>query len=413
MAAFLYRAVDPTGRQHRGVIEASSPSGARQILRERNLLPVLVEATARPSRQSERAGASRASFLERLRPAVTARGLTLITRQLATLIGNGIRIEDALRTVAQQSSSPRAASMLLNVRAAILDGRTFASALGDYPQVFSEFYRASIAAGEQSGRLGSVLEHLAAFVEHRQRNRQTVQLAMLYPALLALVSLGIIMALLTFVVPDIVRVFTSRGADLPLLTRGLIAVSNALNSYGWIAALVLVALIAGFRQWLTDARHRRSLHRLIATNALTAGFSRRINAAQFAGTLATLVQSGVPLLEALSAAGEVTPNLYIRTKVADVAGRVREGASLQNAISEAQVFPPMLIAMIASGESSGRLGPTLARAAADQQREVDALVATLVSLVEPAILLLMGGLVMIMVLSILLPIVGLNQLVGV
>ncbi len=408
MAAFTYRAVDRAGKPQAGVLEAASAASARQDLRARGLLPVEV-AASRAQRGAPTP--ARPSALERLRPAVGARDLTLVTRQLATLIGSGVRIEDALRTVASQAA-PRVATVLLNVRASVLDGRSFGAALGEYPGVFSDYYRASVSAGEQSGQLDQVMRHLANFVENRSRNAQAVQLALLYPALLALVSLGIVTLLMTYVMPDIIRVFTSRGADLPLVTRGLIVVSEALRAYGLAALLGAGLALVAAQRWLARPANRLAFHRLLATGRLTARFVTRVNAAQFSGTLATLVQSRVPLVEALAAASAVTPNLYIRRAVEAATARVREGASLRDAIGAANCFPPMLIAMIASGEAGGNLGETLGRAADDQQRDLDAWVRTLVALVEPAILLVMGGLVMVMVLAILLPIVSMNNLAG-
>lgn len=413
MAAFLYRAVDAEGRKHRGVLEASSASGARQALRERNLLPVSVETTsAKPGAEGAKSGGG-TDIMARLRPAITTRALSLVTRQLSTLIGSDVRVEDALRTVSQQNLSPRAASVLLNVRASILDGQSFASALGEHPDAFPEYYRASVAAGEQSGRLGAVLSHLADFVEGRQQNRQKVQLALLYPALLAFVALAVVTMLLTYVVPDIARVFVNRGAELPLLTRCLIALSDFIRAWGWLVALGIVGAVIAARQWLRVPANKLTLDKFIASRWPTKAFSRQLNSAQFAGTLATLVQSGVPLIQALNAAGAVTPNRYIRARVETATERVSDGASLRNALDEAGVFPPMLIAMVASGEGGGDLGPALGRASADQQRELDAWVTTLVSLVEPGVLLFMGGIVLLLVLSILLPIVNLNNLAGV
>lgn len=406
MAAFTYRAVDRSGKALSGVLEAASAASARQDLRARGLLPVEVAAS-----RAQR-GAARPARGLTLRAGVGAHDLTLITRQLATLIGSGVRIEDALRTVASQAA-PRVATVLLNVRASVLDGRSFGAALGEYPAVFSDYYRASVVAGEQSGQLDQVMGHLAAFVENRSRNAQAVQLALLYPALLAVVSLGIITLLMAYVVPDIVRVFTSRGADLPLLTRALIAASAAVRAWGLAALLGLALAALGFRRWLKAPANRLSFDRLLAAGRLTARFVTRLNAAQFSGTLATLVRSRVPLMEALSAAAAVTPNRFIRARVEEAAARVREGASLRDALGAANCFPPMLIAMIASGEAGGNLGETLGRAAEDQQRDLDAWVRTLVALVEPAILLIMGGLVMLMVLAILLPIVSMNSLAGV
>lgn len=403
MAAFLYHAVDAEGRAKKGVIEAANATAARQSLRAQTLLPVSVEATTQKARGG---GAGWRA------PTLKGRALTLVTRQLATLIGSGVSIEEALGIAARQAGKPGTATLLLNVRDGVLGGSTFAEALGSYPVAFPDFYRASIAAGEKSGQLGTVMQHLAGFVERRQKNRQTVGLALLYPALLAVVSLGIIVMLLTYVVPDIVRVFTARGADLPLLTRGLIAASGFVSAYGWMMVAGLAAGALLFRQWLKPASNRLRWDRWKLRFPLTRGIVRQSNTAQFAGTLAMLVQSGVPLSEALEGAARVTPNSHIRSRIEETERRVREGSGFGDALAAADVFPPMLLAMVASGEAGRQLGPTLERTAADQQGELDALVATVVALVEPGVLLLMGGLVLLMVMSILLPIVGLNDLAG-
>ena len=404
MAAFTYRAVDPKGRKAKGIIEAANATAARAALRGRQLLPVSVEPTA--------AVKSAGTATKPRNAAIGHRALTLLTRQLATLIGAGIGVEQALRTVADQTQSTRVSSLLLNLRASVLDGRSFAQALDDYPGIFSDFYRASVAAGENAGQLDQVMEHLSGFVETRAKNRQTVQLALLYPAILAVVSLAVIVALLVFVVPDIVRVFTARGAELPFLTRSLIAVSAFISTYG-PGLVALLGVLAAFTAWLLQKPAvRLRWHSWLARSRLTRAFVLKGNAAQFAGTLATLTVSRVPLVEALAAAAQTVPNLHIRHKVELATARVREGAALSTALAEAAVFPPMLMAMVASGEAAGLLGATLTRAAEDQARDLNAIVAALVALVEPAVLLLMGGIVMLLVLSILLPIVNLNNLVG-
>ena len=291
-----------------------------------------------------------------------------------------------------------------------MDGRSFAAALGEFPRAFPEFYRASVAAGERSGRLPQVLEHLADFVEARHRNAQKIQLALLYPALLAGIAGTMLVAMLIYVVPNIVKVFESRGADLPLLTRGLIALSNGLQGAGLLLLLALAGLALGTRAWLRRDANRLAFDRWFATTRPFARFSTQVNAARFAGSLATLVQSDVPLVDALGGAAAVTPNRYIRGQALLVAARVREGASLNGAMAEAGCFPPMLVAVVASGENSGRLARALGRAAHDLDREVDALATTTVGLVEPAVLLAMGGLVLLMVLAILLPIINLSSL---
>jgi general secretion pathway protein F len=409
--AFHFKAINAGGKVTSGTLEAASSVAARQTLRSQGLLPLEV-ADAAPEKILHRPMARAAGALPRSRRGrIPLAALTLITRQMATLLGAGLRVEDALSAIAV-GQPPKVAGILLTVRGSVLEGRSFGTALADYPQIFSEFYRASVRAGEQSGRLDQVMSHLAGFVENRARNRQTVQLALLYPVLLALVSLAIIVLLMVFVIPDIMRVFSARGADLPFLTRALIAISGLIRDFGAIAIVVTMLAILGFRRWLTTGQNRQRWHRMLATSRPTARLVQRMNSSQFAGTLATLVQSGVPLIDALQAASDVTPNLFIRARVVDATEKVRRGISLKRAMDEAGVFPAMLIAMVASGEASGNLGDALDRAATDQQRDLDAWVRALVALVEPGILLVMGGVVMIMVLAILLPIVSMNNLAG-
>lgn len=405
MASFAYRAADRSGAQKKGVIEATSPAAARAVLREQGLLPISVDAA------SERKSVGSIQLPRLKRAGMSSRELATATRQIATLVGSDIPVEEALRLAASQSEAQRVSTILLDVRAAILDGRSFANALGQHPKVFPEFYRASVAAGESSGKLTDVLNHLAHFVEHRQANAQKLQLALLYPGLLATVSLGVIVLLLVYVIPDIVKVFVSRGTDLPLLTRILIAVSAFLQDWG---PYILLAGLIGFlifSRWVAVPANRLKVHRGFTTRWPFRRFSRQHNAARFAGSLATLVSSAVPLLEALHAAAAVTPNRWVRERALHVAARVREGISLRAAMTEAGVFPLMLTAIVASGEASGQLGPALGRAADELDRELDAVTTALVALVEPMVLLLMGGMVLMMVLAILLPIINLNDLV--
>lgn len=406
MAAFTYRAVDGVGATRRGVIEASSLLAARRSLRDQQLVPIAVAATTAP------AGTTATRRLPQFRAKVGSKALATLTRQLATLVGTDIRVEEALRLVASQAAAPAVAELLLNVRGSILDGRSFASALGEHPGAFPEFFRASIAAGETSGKLDQVLAHLADFVESRQRSANKLQLALLYPALLGAVSLTMMTLLLIYVVPDIVRVFVSRGAALPLLTRLLIGLSGFVTHWGAAVLVGVIVTSIAVRRWLAVPANRLRVDRFVATTRPFTGISRQINAARFAGSLATLVESDVPLVDAIPTAAAVTPNRFVRAQALTVAARVREGTSLRRAMDEAGVFPPMLIAIVASGEASGRLGPVLTRAAADLQRDLDTLIATLMGLIEPAVLLLMGGIVLLMVLSILLPIINLNNLAG-
>jgi general secretion pathway protein F len=406
MPAFTYRAVDPSGKKSKGLLEAASLAAARADLRKRNLLPVAVEPTS--GTPDGKAGGTTPLRTHRL----SLKKQVLVTRQLATLIGAQVRIEDALKIVADQISSARDMSLLLNLRSAIVDGRSLAEALEDVPGSFDEYYRASVRAGESAGKLPQVMEHLALHIEDRARNRQSLQLALIYPALLAVVSLGVIVALLTFVVPDIVRVFTARGAELPGLTRALIAVSDWIQRWGAIAAGLGAGSIVGLLALLRRPAARLAWDGWMTRAPLVSALVLRLNSAQFSGTLATLVQSGVPLADALDAAAGTVPNRFIRARVAQITQDVSDGAVLSKSVEASGVFPPMLVAMIASGEAGGRLGDSLARAATDQVASLKATVSTIVALVEPAVLLIMGGIVMLLVMSILMPIVGLNALAG-
>ncbi|MGL5011099.1 MAG: type II secretion system F family protein, partial [Paracoccaceae bacterium] len=390
MGAYQFKAVDGAGKAQTGVMEAVSAAAARQVLRGKGWLPV--DVTERAVAAGVKGPKVTAS------PRLPLAALTLVTRQMATLLGSGLRIEEALTTIASGQPA-RVAAILLNVRGSVMEGRSFGDALAGYPQAFSEYYRASVRAGEQAGKLDQVMAHLAAHVEHRSRNRQSVQLALLYPALLGVVSLAIIMALMTYVVPDIVKVFRDRGADLPLLTRALIAISDGVRGYGIYALLGSLLLAFGVERWLKNPRNLLRWHGVLAGGRLTGRLVQRLNAAQCAGTLATLLQSQVPLVEALGASADVIANLHIRARVREATDKVRQGMSLQRALAEAGVFPPMMIAMVASGEASGHLGRALDHAATEQQRDLDAWVKAVVALVEPAILVVMGGLVMAMVLA--------------
>ncbi len=406
MAAYLFKAVDAKGANSSGVIEAASPAAARQELRSRRLLPLSVEPTKKSANLTATPGR------ETRTGRIGQRALVIITRQLATLIGAGIRVEDALRTVADQAANRKVATLLLNIRAAVLDGQSFAAALAEHPQVFGNYYRASVRAGEASGQLNAVMQQLADFVERRGKNQRTVRLALLYPSLLATVSIGVIVSLLVFVVPDIVRVFETRGAELPFLTRSLIAISDGMASYGLLALMVMGGAAFLWLWGMSQPAFRLRVHKWLAETRPFSGFVLKANSVQFAGTLSTLIVSQVPLTEALDAAASSISNLRIRQSALQVAESVREGTSLSVAMRDARTFPPLLVAMVASGEAGGTLGASLTRAADDQARDFDAFVAALVALIEPAVLLVMGGLVMLLVMSILLPIVNLNNLVG-
>ena len=404
MAAFEYLALDAQGRQQKGSLEADSPRQARQLLREKQLTPLQVkQAKARESRSD-----SPLSFGHGL----SASDLALITRQLATLVQAALPIEEALRAAAAQTRTPKIKSMLLAVRARVLEGHSLAVSLKEYPAAFPELYRATVAAGEHAGHLGLVLDQLADYTEQRQQSRQKIQLALLYPLILMVAALTIVGFLLGYVVPDVVKVFVNTGQELPALTRGLIATSDVVKTWGWLMVLVGVGAVLGLRVALRDEALQRRWHAFILRIPLVGRLARATNTARFASTLAILSKSGVPLVEALAIAAAVIANLRIRDKVIVAAQAVREGSSLTRALDASGEFPPMMLHMIASGEKSGELDQMLARTARNQENDLAAQVALLVGLFEPFMLVFMGAVVLVIVLAILLPILSLNQLVG-
>ncbi len=400
MTRYQYRAVDDTGAVRRGMLEASSPAVARAQLRAQRVLPVSLRPAAWPRLQYAWPVGFR-------RGGINGAEVALFTRQMATLVGSGVQIEAALSAIAAQSS-PRLAALCAAVRAAILDGGSLSAALGQKTGRFDRYYLISVRAGEQSGRLGAVLTYLADHAEAAQRHRQTVVLALIYPAILVAVSAAVIVALLVFVLPDIVRVFAARGADLPPLTRVMIALSDGISRYGALLLVTLLVLAAGAAALLRQPAWRRGWHGLL----WRVGIARQMVLVQFTGTLATLTQSGVTLSDALAAATASVGNLEARARLGAVSDDVREGAALSRALAAQHGFPPMMITMIASGEASGSLPAMLSRFWVDQVQSLQARTKALVGLVEPLVLLGMGGIVMLLVLAILLPIANLNSLVG-
>ncbi|MCQ4253884.1 GspF family T2SS innner membrane protein variant XcpS [Stutzerimonas stutzeri] len=404
MAAFEYLALDPRGREQKGLIEADSPRQARQLLREKQWAPLEVK-QAKSKEDVSRGGLSFGRGL-------SARDLALVTRQLATLVQAALPIEEALRAAAAQSTSAKIKSMLLAVRARVMEGHSMAAALREYPSAFPELYRATVAAGEHAGHLGLVLDQLADYTDQRQQSRQKIQLALLYPVILMVASLAIVVLLLGYVVPDVVKVFVNTGQELPALTRGLIATSDVVKSWGWLIVLGIIAALMAMRAALRDPALRLRWHAFILRIPLIGRLSRATNTARFASTLAILTKSGVPLVEALSIAAAVIANLRIRERVVEAAQKVREGSSLTRALDATGEFPPMMLHMIASGEKSGELDQMLARTARNQENDLAAQVSLLVGLFEPFMLVFMGAVVLVIVLAILMPILSLNQLVG-
>ena len=404
MGAFEYIAVDTAGRERKGVLEGDTARQVRQMLRDQALLPVTVSEVAQTESKRHKAQFS-------LRRGASAGDLSLLTRQIATLVRSGLPLEEALLAVSEQTEKPRIRSIIMGVRAKVMEGHSLADGLGDFPAVFPELYRATVAAGEQSGHLDTVLERLADYTENREQLRSRTVNAMLYPVMLFIVCVAIVSLLLTFVVPKIVKQFETSKAQLPILTKGLIAISDFLRDWGLLLLAAIVIGVVLFMRWLRDPSARRRFHAFLLRVPLFGKVVRGSNTARFARTFSTLTSSAVPVLEALRISGEVVTNLPMRDAVQDAAARVREGAPIGKSLGTSRMFPPMMIHLIASGETSGDLETMLDRAATNQEREMDSILGTAVGLLGPLMILVMGGLVLLIVLAMLLPIFELNNLI--
>jgi general secretion pathway protein F len=406
MSAFEYTAVDATGRERKGTLEGDTARQVRQLLRDQALLPLTVTEVAQQERKQQR------PKLGTIRRGVSASDLSLLTRQLATLVQSGLPLDEALQAVGEQTEKPRIRSVILGVRAKVLEGHSLADGLSDFPRVFPEIYRATVAAGEQSGHLDTVLERLSDYTESREQLRSRTMNAMLYPVLLFVVCTSIVFLLLTFVVPKIVKQFENSKAELPVLTEILIGISDFARNWGWLVILCTGLGIWLFNRWLRNPAARKRYHAFLLRLPLIGKVVRGNNTARFARTLATLTSSAVPVLDALRISGEVVTNLPMRNAVEDAAARVREGAAIGRSLGATKMFPPMMIHLISSGETSGELETMLDRAATNQEREMEAILGTFVGLLGPLMILVMGGFVLLIVLAMLLPIFQLNELIA-
>ncbi|WP_405234685.1 type II secretion system inner membrane protein GspF [Lentisalinibacter salinarum] len=403
MGAFEYVALDSAGKEKKGVLEGDTARQVRQLLRERSLVPLEVSEVA--EKESAR------QFSVGLRRGFSATELALVTRQLATLVNSGMPLEETLQAVAQQTEKPRTQSILLGVRARVMEGHTLADGLEEFPQAFPEIYRATVSAGEQSGHLDAVLERLADYTETRQALRQRITNALVYPIVLVLMSLGIIAFMLSYVVPQVVGVFETTGAELPILTRLLIGISDFLRQWWWLLIAGIAAVAFGVWRLLKLEGPRRRYHRLLLRLPLIGRITRGVNTARFTRTLSILAGSGVPVLEALKISAEVIMNVPMRDAVQEASLRVREGGAISRSLAASRLFPPMTIHLISSGESSGQLEQMLGRAADNQEREMDGLITTMMGIMEPLLIVFMGGVVLTIVLAILLPIFQINNLI--
>jgi len=399
VAAFEYQALSADGKSARGVIQADTPRSARARLREKGLFPLDIQAVERTSRAEfslVSAGRERA----------------LILRQLASLLGAGLTLEDVLEVLVEQTGASLQRRRLAAIRARVMEGLSLSAAMSEQPALFPRLYTASVAAGERAGRMETVLSRLADYAEKREAAQRSIGLALIYPLLLAALALAVVWGLLGYVVPRVIEVFATASADLPLPTRVLLTVSDFLGHYSAFIALALgLAVAAAFVAWRRPAS-RLSIDRGLLRMPLIGALVRARQTAVFTRTLAILSNSAVPLVEALNVAAEAATNQAVRDDIERAAGEVREGQSLSNSLRQSEWLPTIARRLIHGGESSGELAPMLDHAAEIQERDLESATAVLLAVLQPALILLVGLLVLFIVLAIMLPILNVSQLVG-
>lgn len=405
MPAFEYSALNARGKTEKGVLEGDSSRQISQQLKKKSLIPLEIVEISRTQNNK----ANRTPFLKR---GISTSQLAILTRQLATMIRSGSPVEGALTAVIQQTSKPRVKSILMAIRSRVREGYSLASALDEFPHIFPDLYRATVASGEQSGKLDFVLVRMADHVENSQALHSKIMLAMVYPLVLTFVAILVTVVLLTYVVPKVIQVFEDIDQTLPGITIFLIAMSDFLRNYGLYIAILITVAVTIFNILLQKESFKLAWHTLLLRIPGVAHLVKGMNTAVFARTFSILAGSGVNALQAMRISAEVMSNLRMKKAVLDASERVREGAGISPALEKSKCFPPMTIYLIASGESSGNLVEMLEHAANSQEKEFETIISTIMGLFEPLLIVVMGGVVLFIVIAILLPIFQLNQLVG-
>lgn len=403
MPAFEYIAFDAKGNRKKGLLEADTARSARQNLRGLGLTPVEIdEVSGKQLNQKTRSQ----------RDKIPVQTLSLITRQLATLISAGQPVEAALDAVSRQTTKSQAKKVLLAIRSRVLEGHALSDSLREFPRIFDPMYCASVHAGEQTGLLDVVMERLADFMESRQSLQQKTRLALVYPLLLTGVSILLVTGLLTYVVPQIVQVFEGFDQELPVLTQWLIVLSDFFKVFGLHMIISLVLVVFIYQQMMKVIVFRHMRDRILLRIPLIGYLVRLTNTSRFTRTMSILVTSGVPALDAMHIATEVVTNIPIHHSVKSAADHVREGSSIAEALTRTGYFSPLVIQLIANGEAGAKLGDMLQRSAKAEESELEGVTALFLGLFEPGMILFMGLVVLVIVLAILLPIFDMNDLVG-
>ncbi|KVN48273.1 type II secretion system inner membrane protein GspF [Burkholderia ubonensis] len=404
MSAFRYEAIDRVGKTLRGVLEADSARAGRSQLRTQGLTPLVVELAA------SRLHGERNQRLA-LGRKLSQREQAIITRQLASLLVAGLPLDESLSVLSEQAEREYVRELMASIRAEVVGGHAFANALTQHPRDFPEIYRALVAAGEHTGKLGIVLSRLADYIEQSNALKQKILLAFTYPGIVTLIAFGIVTFLLSYVVPQVVNVFASTKQQLPMLTVVMMALSDFVRHWWWAIVIAVVLVVWFVRATLSRDGPRLAFDRWLLTAPLAGKLVRGYDTVRFASTLGILTAAGVPILRALQAAGETLSNRAMRANIDDAIVRVREGSALSRALNHVKTFPPVLVHLIRSGEATGDVTTMLDRAAEGEARELERRTMFLTSLLEPLLILAMGGVVLVIVLAVMMPIIELNNMV--
>lgn len=403
METFFYTAIDQHGKKHQGSLESDSEKQVRQKLREKSLIPVAVKTLEGKNEKSQHFESHHK---------LSNKELSLLTRQLAILLKSGIPLAEVLHLLSQQTSSKKINTVALKLRSRLLEGQSLSQAIDTLGKAFPPLYKATVSAGESSGKLAEVLHNLANYYEEKADIHQKIKLSLLYPVILTVVSIAVVISLLLFVIPEIVLVFEDLGQQLPEITRLLIALSDFLQANGLVIAGVIFAAFLAIKLVLKIEAVKLMYDTLLLQIPLIGDIIRVLNTSRFIRTLAILSSSKVETMNALLIASQVLSNLSMRQAVESASKQVREGSSLSNALAKEKCFPDITTHLISSGESSGNLSEMLDSTATYHEREVQGMTTTLVGIFEPLLILIMGGLVLVIVIAILLPIFEMNQLVA-
>lgn len=411
MGAYSYKALNEEGKTIKGILEGDSERHIRTQLRAKKLKPLeVISAAGEATAANNNEGMSLQASFRRRASKLSTRDLSLITRQLASLVKSGLPLDEALHATAKQSQKANVKRVVLQVRTRVLEGFSLAQAMGDNPIAFNDMYRALVRAGEGSGYLSPVLERLADYTQTSQVLQQRIKMAMIYPIVMLVVSMAVIVALMVLVVPKLVKIFEQGKRELPALTEALMATSSFLISYGVYLFIVLIGVYYLIKHMMRDPKRLRAWHVVQLKLPVIGELVKQINSARFAATLSLLSASGVPLLQALNISGQVMTNKVLQEACDQVAAAVREGMSLSRAMENTGHFPPLLVQLVASGETNGTLPQQLDNASKDQERELEMMLGVAMGLLEPATIIFMGGAVCLIVLAILTPIFEMSKL---